>query len=38
MGIIRLQLDEATFSSIWKEGCAMTIEQAIACALDQSYE
>jgi predicted ATPase/class 3 adenylate cyclase len=31
---IRAQLDEATFTATWAEGQAMTMEQAIAYALD----
>jgi predicted ATPase/class 3 adenylate cyclase len=31
---IRAQLDEATFAAAWEEGWAMTIEQAVAYALE----
>jgi hypothetical protein len=34
--VIRAQLGEATFAAIWAEGHAMTVEQAIAYALDES--
>ena len=32
---VRAQLDEATFEAAWAEGQAMTLEQAIAYALDK---
>lgn len=32
---VRAQLDQATFAAAWAEGCAMTLEQAIAAALDE---
>jgi predicted ATPase/class 3 adenylate cyclase len=34
----RTQLDEATFAVVWAEGRAMTLEQAIAYALNESAE
>ncbi|MEO8606292.1 MAG: tetratricopeptide repeat protein [Chloroflexota bacterium] len=33
---LRTQLDEASFAVAWAEGRAMTLEQAVAYALDQS--
>jgi hypothetical protein len=35
-GIVREQLDEAAFAAAWAEGQAMTLEQAIAYALEVS--
>jgi len=35
---VRAQLDEATFEAAWAEGQAMTLEQAIVYALDESLE
>ncbi len=32
---IRAQLDEPTFAAAWAEGQAMTLEQAIAYALER---
>lgn len=32
---LRAQLDEATLAAVWAEGRAMTLEQAVAYALDQ---
>jgi predicted ATPase/transcriptional regulator with XRE-family HTH domain len=32
---LRAQLDEATFAALWAEGRAMTLDQAIACALSE---
>jgi predicted ATPase len=32
----RAQLDEATFAAAWAEGCTMSLEQAIAYALERS--
>ena len=32
---LRAQLDTATFSLAWSEGQAMTLAEAIACALNQ---
>jgi serine/threonine protein kinase len=34
LAVVRAQLDEATFSTAWAEGNAMTLEQAITCALE----
>jgi hypothetical protein len=34
----RAQLDEATFEAAWGEGQAMTLEQAIAQALDTLHD
>ena len=34
--IVRTQLNEATFATMWAEGQAMTLEQAIAYALELS--
>jgi hypothetical protein len=31
---VQAQLDEATYAAAWAEGRAMTVEQAIACALE----
>jgi hypothetical protein len=31
---VREQLDAATFTTVWTEGRAMTLEQAIAYALE----
>jgi hypothetical protein len=31
---VQALLDEATYATAWAEGCAMTIEQAIAYALE----
>lgn len=31
---VRAQLDDATFKAAWVEGRAMTLEQAVACALE----
>jgi predicted ATPase/DNA-binding CsgD family transcriptional regulator len=33
---VRAQLDEATFQAAWAEGRALTLEQAVAQALDES--
>jgi hypothetical protein len=33
---VRAQLDDATFQAAWSEGRAMTLEQAVAEALDES--
>jgi len=33
---VRAQLDEATFAAAWAEGRAMTLEQAVAYALDET--
>ncbi len=33
---VRGQLDEATFASIWAEGSALALEEAVAYALDKS--
>ena len=35
---IRSQLDEAAFNQAWADGSAMTVDQALAVALDESYE
>ncbi len=35
---LRNQLDEATFNSPWAEGRAMSIEQAIAFALEETHD
>jgi Predicted ATPase len=34
--VVRSQLDEATFAKAWSEGRAMTLEQAVAFALENS--
>jgi predicted ATPase/DNA-binding SARP family transcriptional activator len=36
LAAMRSKLDEATFAAAWAEGQAMTLEQAIACALEGS--
>ncbi|MDQ4077920.1 MAG: tetratricopeptide repeat protein [Chloroflexota bacterium] len=36
VAVARAQLDESTFATLWTEGRAMTLEQAIAYALDGS--
>ena len=36
MAVARAQFDEATFAAAWAEGQAMTLEQAIAYALEGS--
>jgi non-specific serine/threonine protein kinase len=33
---VRLQLDEATFKAVWAKGRAMTLEQAVALALEEN--
>ena len=33
---VRSQLDEATFAAAWAEGRAMTLEQAVAYALEET--
>lgn len=35
LATIHSQLDEATFSAVWAEGQAMTLEQAVAYALEE---
>ena len=35
METARKRLDAAVFTAAWEEGQAMTLEQAIACALDE---
>jgi hypothetical protein len=34
----RAQLDATTFDALWAEGQAMTLEQAIACALGEDEQ
>lgn len=34
LNLIRAQLDQASFNAAWEEGRAMTVEQAVAYALD----
>jgi tetratricopeptide (TPR) repeat protein len=36
VAIVQASLDETAFAAAWAEGCAMTLEQAIACALECS--
>ena len=36
--VIHSQLDEAAFHRAWEEGSAMTLDQALALALDEPYE
>jgi hypothetical protein len=36
LAAIRVQLDEATFAVAWEEGRALTLEQAITYALEES--
>jgi hypothetical protein len=36
--VLRTQLGAATFATAWAEGRAMTLEQAIAEALDDAAE
>ena len=36
LATVRAQLDEAVFNAAWAEGRAMTLEQAIACALEET--
>ena len=38
LAIAREQVDEATFNAAWAEGHAMTTEQVVALALDESLE
>lgn len=38
IAVVRAQLDEATFQSAWAEGRALTLEQAIAQALDEQED
>jgi hypothetical protein len=35
LAYVRAQLDKATFEAAWAEGQAMTLEQAVAYALDE---
>src|SRR5262249_16644242 len=35
MGAVRGQLDKEAFEAAWAEGQAMTLEQAVACALSE---
>ena len=34
LGVIRSQLDDAAFAEAWEEGRALTIDEAVALALD----
>jgi hypothetical protein len=34
LAIIRTQLDEAAFSEAWEQGRALTLDEAVALALD----
>jgi predicted ATPase/DNA-binding SARP family transcriptional activator len=36
LGIVREQLDEATFAKAWAEGSEMTLEQAVAFAVEET--
>jgi tetratricopeptide (TPR) repeat protein len=38
VAVVRAQLDEAAFSKAWAEYQSITIEQAIALALEETYE
>ncbi len=38
LAAIQSQLDEAAFHQAWKEGSALTLNQALALALDEPYE
>ncbi len=33
---VRAQLDEASFDAAWEEGATMTLDEAIALALEES--
>jgi predicted ATPase/class 3 adenylate cyclase len=36
--VIHLHLDETEFNQAWSEGSAMTLDDAVACALDENHE
>lgn len=36
--LIRSQLEDEEFNSIWSQGCGMTLEEAITCAVEKVHE
>jgi len=36
LAVVREQLNEATFAKAWNDGSEMTLEQAVAFALDET--
>jgi hypothetical protein len=36
LAVLRTMLDEAQFAPIWTQGCSMTLDEAVAFAMDET--